>query len=46
VPPSRRVVSADRDKEQKMVKLVVAYGQPEDPAAFGEYYASTHVPLV
>ena len=29
-----------------MVKLVVAYGPPEDPAAFGEYYASTHVPLV
>jgi uncharacterized protein (TIGR02118 family) len=29
-----------------MVKLVVAYGTPEDPSAFEEYYASTHVPLV
>jgi uncharacterized protein (TIGR02118 family) len=29
-----------------MVKLVVAYGQPEDPAAFDSYYAETHVPLV
>lgn len=29
-----------------MVKLVVAYGHPEDPAAFDEYYAGTHIPLV
>lgn len=29
-----------------MVKLVVAYGQPEDPAAFDEHYAATHIPLV
>jgi uncharacterized protein (TIGR02118 family) len=29
-----------------MVKLVVAYGTPEDPAAFDAYYASTHTPLV
>jgi uncharacterized protein (TIGR02118 family) len=29
-----------------MVKLVVAYGTPEDSAAFDEYYASTHIPLV
>jgi uncharacterized protein (TIGR02118 family) len=29
-----------------MVKLVVAYGQPEDPAAFDQYYAGTHIPLV
>jgi uncharacterized protein (TIGR02118 family) len=28
-----------------MVKLVVAYGHPEDPAAFDEHYASTHRPL-
>lgn len=28
-----------------MVKLVVAYGPPEDPAAFDEHYASTHGPL-
>jgi uncharacterized protein (TIGR02118 family) len=28
-----------------MVKLVVAYGPPEDPAAFDEHYASTHRPL-
>ena len=29
-----------------MVKLVVCYGAPEDPAAFDRYYAETHVPLV
>jgi uncharacterized protein (TIGR02118 family) len=29
-----------------MVKLVVLYGTPEDPAAFDDHYASTHVPLV
>lgn len=29
-----------------MVKLVVAYGAPEDSAAFDQHYASTHVPLV
>jgi uncharacterized protein (TIGR02118 family) len=29
-----------------MVKLVVAYGPPEDPAAFDQHYAETHVPLV
>jgi uncharacterized protein (TIGR02118 family) len=28
-----------------MVKLVVAYGTPEDSAAFDEHYASTHAPL-
>jgi uncharacterized protein (TIGR02118 family) len=29
-----------------MVKLVVAYGQPEDPAEFDEHYVATHIPLV
>jgi uncharacterized protein (TIGR02118 family) len=29
-----------------MVKLVVCYGPPQDPAAFDRYYAETHVPLV
>ena len=29
-----------------MVKLLVAYGTPDDPAAFDDYYAKTHVPLV
>ena len=28
-----------------MIKLVVAYGPPEDAAAFDEYYAGTHAPL-
>ncbi len=28
-----------------MVKLVVAYGAPEDPAAFDQHYAETHVAL-
>lgn len=29
-----------------MVKLTVLYGHPDDPAAFEEYYASIHMPLV
>jgi uncharacterized protein (TIGR02118 family) len=28
-----------------MVKLVVAYGQPDDPAAFDQHYAELHAPL-
>jgi uncharacterized protein (TIGR02118 family) len=28
-----------------MVKLVVTYGSPDDPAAFDEHYASIHGPL-
>jgi uncharacterized protein (TIGR02118 family) len=28
-----------------MVKLVVLYGTPDDPAAFDAHYAGTHVPL-
>ncbi len=28
-----------------MVKLVVLYGHPADPAAFEQYYEQTHVPL-
>lgn len=27
------------------MKLVVAYGPPEDPVAFDEHYANTHAPL-
>ena len=26
-------------------RLVVSYGQPDDPAAFDAYYRDTHVPL-
>jgi uncharacterized protein (TIGR02118 family) len=29
-----------------MVKLVVCYGAPEDPADFDRHYVETHVPLV
>ncbi|HUA03296.1 MAG TPA: EthD family reductase [Solirubrobacteraceae bacterium] len=29
-----------------MVKLVVGYGQPEDPSAFDAHYVGTHIPLV
>jgi uncharacterized protein (TIGR02118 family) len=29
-----------------IVKLIVAYGQPQDAAAFDQYYASIHAPLV
>ena len=28
-----------------MVKLVVAYGAPDDPVAFDAHYAKTHAPL-
>jgi len=28
-----------------MVKVSVLYGPPEDPAAFEEHYANTHLPL-
>ena len=28
-----------------MVKVVVLYGQPTDPAAFDRYYFQTHVPI-
>ena len=26
-------------------RLVVSYGQPDDPAAFDAYYRDTHTPL-
>jgi uncharacterized protein (TIGR02118 family) len=28
-----------------MVKLIVAYAPPDDPAAFDAHYAETHMPL-
>lgn len=28
-----------------MVKLLVLYGHPQDPAAFDKYYADVHIPL-
>jgi uncharacterized protein (TIGR02118 family) len=28
-----------------MIKLIVLYGTPTDPAAFDDYYTSTHIPL-
>ena len=28
-----------------MIKLTVLYGHPTDPAAFENYYATTHMPL-
>jgi uncharacterized protein (TIGR02118 family) len=28
-----------------MVRLLVLYGQPKDPAAFDKYYAEIHLPL-
>ncbi|HEX6818916.1 MAG TPA: EthD family reductase [Ktedonobacterales bacterium] len=28
-----------------MVKIVVLYGQPTDPAAFDQYYQQTHIPI-
>lgn len=29
-----------------MVKVIVLYGHPADPAAFDEHYANVHAPLV
>jgi uncharacterized protein (TIGR02118 family) len=29
-----------------MIKVTVLYGAPKDPAAFEEYYAKTHMPMV
>ena len=28
-----------------MVRLLVLYGQPEDPAAFDKYYEEVHIPI-
>ena len=28
-----------------MVRLTILYGQPADPKAFDDYYASTHIPI-
>ena len=32
-------------KETTMVRLLVLYGNPEDPAAFDSYYSEIHIPL-
>jgi uncharacterized protein (TIGR02118 family) len=29
-----------------MIKITVLYGAPKDPAAFEDYYAKTHMPMV
>jgi uncharacterized protein (TIGR02118 family) len=28
-----------------MIRLLVLYGQPKDPAAFDKYYHETHIPI-
>ncbi len=28
-----------------MFRVIITYGQPTDPAAFDEYYSTTHLPL-
>lgn len=28
-----------------MYRVLISYGHPDDPAAFDDYYASTHLPL-
>jgi len=28
-----------------MIRLLVLYGQPKDPAAFDKYYAEKHIPI-
>lgn len=32
-------------ERKHVIKLTVLYGQPDDPAAFEDYYADTHMPL-
>ena len=34
------------EKGDHVVKIVVLYGPPTDPAAFEDHYANTHLPLV
>ncbi|MBV9050490.1 MAG: EthD family reductase [Solirubrobacterales bacterium] len=36
----------DVERTDAMVKIVVLYGHPSDPAAFENYYANNHRPLV
>jgi uncharacterized protein (TIGR02118 family) len=40
-----RIRCEDLTQEAAMVKLVVAYGPPDDPDAFDRHYAETHAPL-
>ena len=35
----------NQPKQNKMVKLVVTYGHPEDAEAFEKYYFETHMPI-
>src|SRR5689334_22604991 len=44
--PGAHIGSASLGQGVHMVKLVVSYGAPDDPAAFDQHYASTHIPLV
>lgn len=45
VAASRWPGEAARARERLMAKLVALYRTPKDPAAFDQYYFSTHVPL-
>ncbi|MCI4680727.1 EthD family reductase [Rhodoblastus acidophilus] len=36
----------DDAEDEGGIKITVLYGQPKDPAAFEQYYAETHLPLV
>ncbi|MFT6204484.1 MAG: hypothetical protein ACJAZY_002020 [Spirosomataceae bacterium] len=38
--------SVNKNKINIMIKLTVLYGHPTDSAAFEQYYANTHMPLV
>jgi len=41
-----QVTYGEVEKDTKpMVRLLVLYGHPEDPAAFDKYYQETHIPL-
>src|SRR5438874_1897476 len=34
----------DQPREPDMPKLIILYGQPDDPAAFEDYYTNKHLP--
>jgi aconitate hydratase len=40
-----KVERPESERRKIVVKLTVLYGNPEDPAAFDDYYQETHVPL-
>ena len=47
-PEARRIRKTDshgKPRRQDMIRLLVLYGHPKDPAAFDKYYQEVHIPL-